>query len=283
MSPHGKETAGPRASARPDAAAGASATPRFARLTVPWLVVLLLAVHAAMVIPGIFRNSVTFDENFHLPAGALYLERGYTHVSVGQPPLARALYALPVMPLRPKLPPDSILVINAERAAGHSFLSLNADRFETLYITARFVALLMSLGVGILIFAFARSLYGPAAGLLALAAWVAMPEAVAQAGLIGMDLPTALVFLLVVMALRGLVMHGRLREVALMTLACGAALLTRYSVLQLVPVLIALAVWAVVARRAARPAWLFGGLIVAFLGAVVLLDLGYLGQISMLP
>ena len=201
-------------------------------------VVLLLVVHAVMVIPGIFRNSVTFDENFHLPAGALYLDRGYTHVSIGQPPLARALYALPIMPMRPKLPPDSILVINAERAAGESFLKRNAARFETLYITSRFVALLMSFAVGLLIFTLARGFYGPAAGLLGLAAWVASPEAVAQAGLIGMDLPTALVFLAVVMALRRLAAHGRVRDVALMTLAVGAALLTRYSVLQLVPVVI---------------------------------------------
>jgi len=256
---------------------------RVAGIRVPWAVAALLVLHAAMVVPGIFRNSVTFDENFHLPAGALYLARGYTHVSIGQPPLARALYALPIMPMRPELPPDSILVINAERAAGKSFLERNAARFETLYVTARFVGLLMSWATGLLIFAFARGLYGPAAGLVALGAWVACPEAVAQAGLVGMDMPTALVFLAVTMAFRSLTRNGRARDVAIFTLAVGAALLTRYSVLQLIPVLLLLTAWAWRARVMTRPAWLLGALAIAAVGGIVLLGLGYLGQITMLP
>jgi hypothetical protein len=246
-------------------------------------VLALLLLHAGMVIPGIFRNSITFDENFHLPAGALFLARGYTHVSIGQPPLARALYALPVMALHPKLPPDSILAINAERAAGHSFLALNAGRFEALYWTGRFVALLLSLGLGLLIFGFARELYGEGGGLLALGAWAAMPEAVAQAGLIGMDLPTALVFLVAVMALRRLVLHGAVLDVLLLALGFGAALLTRYSALQLVPILIGLAAWAILERRAKRPALLLWGLPVAFLAGLLVLDAGYLFQATMMP
>jgi hypothetical protein len=256
---------------------------RIAGLPVPASVALLLGFHVACVVPGILRNSITFDENFHLPAGALYLARGYTHVSLGQPPLARALYALPIVPMRPALPPDSILTLNAERAAGRSFLALNAARFERLYLAGRVVALALSLVLGLLIFGWARRLYGRRGGLLALAAWVALPESVAQAGLIGMDLPTALAFVLVVLALRRLARRGRAIDVAWLALAWGAALLTRYSAIQLVPVAAALALWAVAARRAARPTWLLGGLAAALVAGVVVLNAGYLGQVSMLP
>lgn len=246
-------------------------------------VVLLLLFHAAMVIPGIFRNSITFDENFHLPAGLLYLERGYTHVSLGQPPLARAVYALPALLQRPALPPDSILGINEERAAGETFLRLNASRFQPLYLSSRFVALALSCLTGWLIFVFARGIYGPSAGLLALAAWVASPEVVAQAGLIGMDLPTALVFLLLVMALRNLVTRGAPRDVALLALATGAAMLVRYSALQMAPVLLALGVWGVLAGRAARPSRVAIGLAIAAVAWVPIVDLGYVFQVTMTP
>ena len=244
---------------------------------------MLLLMHAAMVIPGIYRNSITFDENFHLPAGMLYLARGYTHVSVAQPPLARALFAAPVMALQPVLPPDSILSINAERPAGQAFLSLNAGRFESLFHAGRWVALLMSIAVGLMIFSFARSLYGNGAGLVALGVWCLMPEAVAQAGLIGMDLPTTAVFLGVVMAFRRLVLHGGVLDVALLAGAFGAALLTRYSALQLVPILVVLAAWALLTGRAQRPSRLLWGLPAAFLAAVVVLHAGYLFQSSLMP
>lgn len=246
-------------------------------------VALLLAFHCALVIPGIFRNSVSFDENFHLPAGLLYLERGYTHVSLGQPPLARALYALPALAQRPALPPDSILQINAERAMGESFLKLNAKRFQPLYVAGRFVALGMSLITGLLVFALARDLYGPAAGLLALAAWAAMPEAVAQAGLIGTDLPTALTFVVAIVALRRLARSGRAADVAWLALAFGAAMLTRYSALQLVPMMLALAVWGAFAGKLARPNRVFAGIVIAGVASIALVDLGYLGQVSFLP
>ena len=246
-------------------------------------VLLLLLFHAAMVIPGIFRNSITFDENFHLPAGLLYLERGYTHVSLGQPPLARALYALPALVQRPALPPDSILTINAERAAGETFLKLNASRFQPLYLSARFVALALSLVTGWLVFVFAREIYGPAAGLLALAAWVASPEAVAQAGLIGMDLPTTLVFLLLVMAMRRLVTRGATRDVVALAILFGVAMLVRYSALQMAPVLIAIGVWGVLAGRAARPSRIALGLAIAAVAWVPIVDIGYLLQVTMTP
>jgi hypothetical protein len=255
------------------------ASRRVTRIGVP----LLLALHAALVIPGMLRNSATFDENFHLPAGALYLARGYTHVSLAQPPLARALFALPVMAMRPVLPPDSLLKIGAERSMAESFVNLNAARFQRLLIVARMVGLLLSLLLGWLIFRLARECYGSAAGLFALAAWVTLPDVVAHAGLVGVDLPTALAFMIVILAFRAFVRRpGALTWVAL-TIAVGATLLTRFSALQLVPVLAILAIVAIAGRRFRSPGLLAWTLAAALIGGFVLLDLGYLGQVSFLP
>ena len=248
-----------------------------------WAAPLILALHTALVIPGIFANSATFDENFHLPAGVIYLARGYTHVSIAQPPLARALYALPVMAMRPVVPPDSLLRIGAERTLAESFVRLNASRYPRMVIVARFVGLALSLLLGWLIFGLASGICGEAAGLLALAAWAVFPDAVAQAGLAGMDLPTALSFLIVMIAFRALVRRPGIVTMLQLTLAFGVALLTRFSALQLIPILAALTVAARLGGKLQRPQFVFLSLVVAAVGGVLLLDLGYLGQVSFLP
>jgi len=273
----------PRGLRRKSLAGTARPAPRVPRRVVRIAVPLLLAFHAALVIPGMLRNSATFDENFHLPAGALYLARGYTHISIAQPPLARALFALPVMAFHPALPPDSLLPIGAERSMAASFVHLNAARFQFLLIVARCVGLLLSLLLGWLVFRFARERYGSAGGLLALAVWAALPDAVAHAGLVGVDVPTALAFVLVILAFRSLLRRPGALSLIAFTLASGAALLTRFSALQLAPVILALAVWRARSRRLVRPAWAMWGLVAAAVGGLALLDLGYLGQVSFLP
>jgi len=100
-------------------------------------------------------------------------------VSIGQPPLARALYALPVIVQRPALPPDSNPHINAERAAGSSFLKLNARRFGALFLSAGW-SRCCSRSPRLLIIPLRREPLRTRAGLLALGCGRAMPEGVAR-------------------------------------------------------------------------------------------------------
>ena len=71
-----------RAPKRPASSAARQPPARESRLT-GWLahheralVASLLALHAALVMWGAAVNSVTFDENFHLPAGVVAVTEG---------------------------------------------------------------------------------------------------------------------------------------------------------------------------------------------------------------
>src|SRR5262249_58995377 len=81
----------PQSGAR-SAAGGAKARPRPLRPGFPplagWL---LLLLHAVLLLWVASRQSVTFDESFHLPAGVRILARGDFLTSYAQPPLAKTL------------------------------------------------------------------------------------------------------------------------------------------------------------------------------------------------
>ncbi|HXS81157.1 MAG TPA: hypothetical protein VN896_00450, partial [Methylomirabilota bacterium] len=57
-------------------------------------VALLLAAHVVLAVWGAAKQSVTFDENFHLPAGVLEVAYGEMDVSTVNPPLVKALGGL---------------------------------------------------------------------------------------------------------------------------------------------------------------------------------------------
>jgi len=88
------------------------------------------------------------------------------------------------------------------------------------------------------------------------------------------------VFFLAVMALRRLALRGAVLDVAILALAFGAALLTRYSALQLVPILIGSRCGVLTGKSGARRCCC--GDCRRVPGGVVLLDAGYLFQMTML-
>src|SRR5439155_13888071 len=55
-----------------------------------WIVALVLVVQAALTLWGAARNSVTFDENFHLPDGVMIAAHWDLRASPFNPPLIKA-------------------------------------------------------------------------------------------------------------------------------------------------------------------------------------------------
>jgi len=241
--------------------------------------VLLLALHLTLVVWGALRNSVTFDENFHLPAGVLIVARHDYGASRAQPPLAKALCALPVVALGARLPDEAAIRSADEATVGESFMCRNAERFHALYFAARMVTALLSLLLALLVWRAARRRGGPRGGLLALGLYALAPEALAHAGLVGMDLPTALTTTAVVLAFAGFARRGTWAAWGWLALATAAAFLTRFSAVQLAPILGLLALIGTATRRLARPGrtWLGLALLVPVVWAA--LAVGYAGQV----
>lgn len=244
-------------------------------------VLALFTVHAVLATWAMARNSVTFDENFHLPAGLMILERANYTASVAQPPLPKLLYAVPAALLGARLPDASAMDSGDEGTVGESFMRRNRDRYGEIYFASRLVALLFSLALGLLVWRWARAVYGEAGGVLAAALWALSPEALAHAGIVGTDLPTALAFTLALFTLWRYLNAPSRRSWTWMALAWSAAFLTRFSAVQLVPVFVVATALAHVRGRLTSPrgAWL--GLAALVPAAWLAVDAGYLFKLEM--
>ncbi len=248
-----------------------------------WGVTLLLGLHAALVLWGAARNSVTFDENLHLPAGVMMLSRGDFGVEIANPPLVRALCALPPLLMGAQLPDPAALAQLSRYAAGESFMRRNRAHYHSLFFAARSVIALLSLALALLVWRFARRLYGARAGLLALAFYGFSPDALAHAGVLTLDVATALGMTASLYALWIFARSGRWHWWAGAAIAVGLTFLTRFTAVLLAPMLIALAALSTVSGEARRPRRLWLGLALLVPTTLLVLNLGYLGQTSLTP
>ena len=243
-------------------------------------VIALLAMHAALAVWGAAMNSVTFDENFHVPAGVVAVARGDFLTSAVNPPLVKAMFGAAALAAGARLPADSAIAEIEQSVVGESFMRRNADRYHHVFFAARLVVVLLSVLLGLLVWYFARRLYGGRAAVLALAFYAFAPDAIAHGGLATLEIATALGFLASVCACWRFARTGSFRAWLALALAVSFTFLTRFSAFALVPLLPALA--AVVVKRRLRSRV---GLGLALLAPVILVALaaGYAGQVSFLP
>ena len=249
-------------------------------------VIALLVLHAALLVWGAARNSVTFDENHHLPAGVLIVAKHDFGVSAVNPPLVKALCALPVLALGAQLPADSAVATRLQQTVGYSFMRANAARYHSLYFAGRLVAMLFSLALALLVWRWARRLWGASGGVLALAIYALSPEALAHGGVIGVDVATALGDTATLYGWWGFVRTGRWSWAARAALGFAFTALVRFTVWGLLPVLALLTVLAGLAHarglaRRGGAAWAMLAALVPI--ALVALYAGYLGQASFAP
>ncbi len=234
-------------------------TPRF--LTRPMqavLVAVLLLGFLGAASYSLRLESATFDETAHLPAGLAYLERFDFRMNPEHPPLAKAWAALP-------------LRLRGTEAAGYDSAAWRRGDewtfgYETLngpldaaarrdpmrfLVPARTMIVLLGVALGLVVFLWSRSLWGPWGGLLSVALFVLSPTMLAHARLVTTDLAAALGFALAVFALWRWTRHPDARRATLVGGAVGIALLAKHSALLLGPILALLAaIWAISDRRA---------------------------------
>ena len=245
--------------------------------------VLLLALHAALALWGAARNSVTFDENFHLPSGVLIARHGELRVSSVNPPLVKALCGWAALAAGARIPTIEAMGSGEQSRLGEAFMRANADRYHRVFVAARAVIVALSVLLGALVWRWARRLYGPRGGLLALGFYVFAPEALAHAGVATLDLATALGFAASVYAFWGFVRSGRWSWWLAMVLAVGATFLVRFSAVLLAPILLLLALVAVARGGLRRPRRMWVGLAMLPITTLAILTLGYRGGTSFRP
>ncbi len=255
------------------------------------LLAVLVAAFFAQAVDSARRASITWDEYAFIPAGYSYVATGDLRLNREQPPLMKYLYGLPGIALQPNVPTDHESWTAVDRGArntqwafGKHFLTEANDNGKALVFWARFMTALLASALCVAVYAFARALYGTAAGLLAALLAATSPNLLAHGGLATTDLGVAAFTLFATFAFWRAVHDPRPARFALAGCAFAGALLTKFSGVFLAPVFVGYAVLHPVLEggskplgerfRASRP--LFVGTAITFAVGFAIVTLAYL-------
>jgi hypothetical protein len=199
---------------------------------------LLLALMAANMLSVVARKSITIDEASAIPAGFYHL-RGNFHLNSEHPPPPKMLAALPLLATGAEAPPVEDLsgeyFSRRTVEAAPRFWRANRERFRTIFFWARVPMVLLTLATGLLVFLFARRLFGPAAALFALALYAFEPNLLAH-GRVVKDIHVAFAYLFFFYALHLYWAGPTARRALLLGLATGLAPVMKFSMCVVAPV-----------------------------------------------
>jgi 4-amino-4-deoxy-L-arabinose transferase-like glycosyltransferase len=160
----------------------------------------LLIVFSTLSLSANLQKSPTADENYHLVAGYSYLLWRDYRINPEHPPLAKLLAALPLLGIDINNQPltqqrrDEVQV-NGRYGwlLANQWLFSNNDAEELLFY-AKLPMIALGAMLGLLVFCWARELYGQTAAFASLALYVFDPNILAHSAIIHTDLPFALTF-----------------------------------------------------------------------------------------
>jgi hypothetical protein len=198
------------------------------------MVAVLLLTHAGLVLYSLRHNFATVDEVAHLAAGVAHWETDDFSPYRVNPPLVRLLATLPVTAAQPTTNYSNLRDIPGERSEwplGQDFVKANAARYFDLLCLARLAGVIWSVLGGLLIFCWARQLYGTGSGFLALSLWCFSPTILAFAQLIVPDVPAAVAGLAATYAFWHYLRGPSWERALLAGSLLGLAQLTKYTLL----------------------------------------------------
>lgn len=215
---------------------------RFKKLAPFGVVLAAAAIFVALAVSVSSRVGVTYDEVGHIGSAYGAWRYGDYRVNAENGILAARFTALPLTPLDLRFPPrDSAGWKNCNaREVGIGFIHELGNDAGQILTRARLGMALVGALLLALIAGWARRLFGPAAGWLALALALLSPTLLAHAGLATSDLLIAACLLAAVGAWWKLWHRVNLARVLLAGLTAGLALTAKMSGLLLLPVLVIL-------------------------------------------
>ncbi len=210
----------------------------------------LLVLTAVLAVTSLLTDSPTFDEPFHLAAGVSYLKTGDFRLSPDHPPLARLWAAWPLLLTDCRWPAaDNEAWVKTDNAtfAVHWLFELNDG--QRLVVIGRCMMVILLLATCLTTYGLARTLCGPAAGLMALVLATLSPTLLAHGRLVTTDLPIALCNALVLLTFARLMRRITWPRLLVAALALTAASVTKFSWPLVLPALGVMAVVAIFGRR----------------------------------
>lgn len=235
----------------------------------PWVAVpALLLLTAILAVTSLLGDSVTYDETSHLTAGMSVLQTGDFRLAPDHPPLAKLWCAWPLRFMDTQWPPaDNKYWLAANVFAFGRVWLFELNDGQRLMTIGRCMMVILLLATCATTYALARRLFGPGAGLLALALAALSPTLLAHGRLVTTDLPITLVTALTLLTFDRLMEHNTWARLLLAAAALAAASVTKMSWPLVLPALVVMAIVAIVRRvpadkrtRRARAGAAFGSL-----------------------
>jgi len=190
---------------------------------------LLLGLAAAQIV-AISRKTLTNDEIVHIPAGYYYWTTADFRFNAEHPPLAKMWATLPLLLLTRSdvAPPDA--GVPQQRWEFYSlFWQQRAADFVRLAYWPRIMMIPIALALGLVIFLYARKLFGVPAGLFALALYCLEPTMLAHGRMVHTDVAGSLAFLGFFFLLHRYLETRSLQRALWLGLGAALALLTKFS------------------------------------------------------
>ena len=244
-----------------------------AAIVVSLALVFMLAVEATSA----RLKSPTYDEQGYIARGYAYVKLGDRHMLIGTPMMLNAWNALPLLSL-----PDVNLETDHSTWEGTDFHDVSA-RFlweggndaSQIMFWARVPTMILSLLLAATAYRWARELYGPRAGWLALFLTVLSPNILAHGRLATTDLGLTFFFFLATYRLWRYLERRTWGNLAWAGVALGLSQGTKFSALLIAPVWVAIGVaWVLLGGRKVGGSWLQRMLSLALAG-VGMIALGF--------
>lgn len=186
------------------------------------------------------RESQTWDEACHIFAGYNYWTQGNFGDNPEHPPLVKLLATLPLLRL-PLKAPDHPGVFSKEEDFLTATQFVYSNDAETILFRTRMAAALLTLLLGMLVFAVAKEMLGTLAAFVALILLVFEPNILAHGAVVATDMGMSIFLLATVYAFYRYVKKPSARRLVLTGIAAGFALATKHSAILVFPILAALA------------------------------------------
>jgi 4-amino-4-deoxy-L-arabinose transferase-like glycosyltransferase len=210
----------------------------------------LLVLMGCNLLSNAWRASLTNDELVHIPSAYQYLRTGNFRLNPEHPPLAKMWAGLPLLVVNPRvyLEPDGADQQFARFTvlASIEFWQRNQLRFHAIAFWSRVPMVLLTLALGLLIYVYGRQLFGARAAVLAVALFTLEPTMLAHGWIVHTDIAAAFGYLLFFFTLHAYLRASTLPRGLFLGVATGVALLIKFSMIILIPILAVALVYLVV-------------------------------------
>ena len=209
--------------------------------------VIIISVAIVLAITSIWDDSLIVDEIPHIGAGYSYLVKQDLRLNPEHPPLAKDLAAIPLLFLKLKQTAFEtkqwLSDVNGQWEFGKNLIYNSGNDAEKITRLAKFPMLLFFVLAAVLIFQWAKKLYGSIGGLIALLLFSFSPTILTHARFVTTDIPALFGVLLGTYFFIKYLQHSNRKNFWLASIAFGLALLTKFSTFLLVPYFLLLAIF----------------------------------------